>query len=121
MTDESTGSNGSPPPSPPSLTPWKPSGPVDVRPEDSPAFIRETCQRMAMILPHFLIPLYTQRNSLPDEDEGTIEMHHMIATLEMATVAVAMLERSQEARPRPSLTVMKGGLLDASGNPLAPA
>lgn len=123
MMDDSTGLNGLQPHSRPSSTPWKASGPVAVNPEDSAAFIAETCQRMAMVLPHYLIPLYAKRDAIPEDQDPPMELMHMIATLEMTTIGVAMIETSNQSRlcPAPNLTVLKGGLLDATGNPIQPA
>ena len=124
LKDDLTESNGSPQAFPPSSTPWKPSGPIDVAPEDSAAFIAETCQRMAMVLPHYLVPLYAKQEAVPEDQDPPLELMHIITTLEMTTVGVAMIERSNHGRlqdEKPNLTLLKPNVTDLHGNPLTSA
>lgn len=105
-------------------TVWAPVGAVTVNPDDGPAFVMETCQRMAMVLPHFLIPLYAKRDAMPPGDDEELSVLHTISTLEMTAVGIGLIERSQERKSPPGrhqLTVLRGGLLHPDDAPLGTA
>jgi hypothetical protein len=89
-----------------------------VRPGDNDAFVVETCERMAMILPHYLTPMYAMVSQAPEGEDPPLDLLMLIQVLEGAGIACAHLHRAALKRLKPPLTLIKGGLIDPSGNPI---